>query len=109
MGDYHRTRWKALQNTWEASVFAADLGAGDKLYGWHTTQAEQYILLSEKPLNKRDGFNRIRNFTKYIRTHNIEYVCIPGYGRLEYIVMLLLCKIRGKKVLLFAESWYPDF
>lgn len=107
MGDYHRARWKALQHFAPVKVFAADLGVEDNLYGWQNTQTEdQYIYLSKKPVSKSDFFNRLIHFIQIIRSKNIGFVCVPGYGRAEYIAILLLCRIMGCKVLLFAESWY---
>lgn len=109
MGDYHRARWQALQNLFvECNVYAADLGTNDGFYGWQNTLAHsQYRLLSLKPVSKRDFTIRLVNFIKLIRQNNIRYVCIPGYGRPEYIAMLIISKLLGRKILMFAESWYP--
>jgi glycosyltransferase involved in cell wall biosynthesis len=105
MGDYHRARWKALQEV--TTSYAADLGAGDKLYQWNNTEAvEGYYLLSNKPVNQPDWFNRVRNFYHIIRKRNTQVLCIAGYGQPEYIVFILLSKLLGRKVILFAESWY---
>jgi glycosyltransferase involved in cell wall biosynthesis len=109
MGDYHRARWKALQGiVGFDNVFAADLGTGDGLYSWENTKSlPQYKLLSGKPLTQHDFIARIKNFVKIIRGNNIRYVCIPGYGKPEYLAMLVLSRLSGRKVLIFAESWYP--
>jgi 1,2-diacylglycerol 3-alpha-glucosyltransferase len=108
MGDYHRARWYALQSIiGKEHCYAADLGAGDGLYQWANTNDTHYFRLSEKPVEQvstQEAFNR---FKAIVRSHNITHVCIPGYGRPCYIHMLLWCRIKGIKVLMFAESWYP--
>lgn len=109
IGDYHRARWQALaQIVGNENVFAADLGAADNLYKWENTAAEnpQYRLLSVKPVLVSDKWNRLRNFYRLVRQQNIDVIAVPGYGRPEYILMLLLSRLMGKKVVLFAESWY---
>lgn len=109
MGDYHRARWKAVQQiTGKENCMAADLGAADGLYQWGTTAKDpQYIRLSNQPVEKVPPFQALKNFKKTIREKQITHVCIPGYGRPAYILMLLWCKLKGIKVLMFAESWYP--
>jgi 1,2-diacylglycerol 3-alpha-glucosyltransferase len=107
MGDYHRARWLALQQVMpQSKVYAADLGSSDALYGWHTTaQHDLYIQLSDKPAPTFD-WKRIIRFGHCLRRYNIGTVCIAGYGRPEYVVFLLYSKLLGKKIILFAESWY---
>lgn len=109
MGDYHRARWKALQDEFpDRKIFAADLGGSDNLYEWNTTSGNPlYILLSEKKPDKFD----FRRFIKFIRTlsdQQIGTVCISGYGRIEYLIFILYSKLSGRKIILFAESWYPS-
>ncbi|CAN5398423.1 glycosyltransferase family 4 protein [soil metagenome] len=109
MGDYHRARWKALSNLHESGkVYAADLGTADHLYQWNNTPEGyvNYISFSNKPVRKWDTFNRIQNFIKTVKSYNIKVVCIPGYGRIEYLIFLILSKRLGLHVILFAESWY---
>jgi glycosyltransferase involved in cell wall biosynthesis len=109
MGDYHRARWKALANIiGNKNCHAADLGKGDKLYKWSNTEKNsQYHLLSEKPVEEVKPFEALTAYKKIIRENSITHVCIPGYGRLAYILMLIWSRINGIKVLMFAESWYP--
>ncbi len=105
MGDYHRARWKALQEV--TTTYAADLGAGDTLYQWNNTEAAAgYFLLSNKPVNQPDWYNRVKNFLHLVSGQSINVVCIAGYGQPEYLVFIILGKLLGKKVILFAESWY---
>ena len=111
IGDYHRARWQALaQIVGQENVFAADLGAADNLYLWANTETsnKQYCLLSEKPVHQADFFTRINRFLKLVKSNKIDTICVPGYGRLEYIAMLFLARLMGKKVILFAESWYGN-
>jgi glycosyltransferase involved in cell wall biosynthesis len=107
MGDYHRARWSAVQSSLsDREVFAADFGGSDKLYGWKTTSKQNnYFLLSNASPDTFD-ISRIKEFRRIIRENNIGTVCIPGYGRPEYVMMLALCSIMGRRVILFAESWY---
>lgn len=109
MGDYHRVRWRALQEaSADCIVYAADLGANDTLYKWETTkQEDNYFLLSFKTPDQFD-WRRISRLVKIITSKNIETICIAGYGRLEYILLILYSRLSGKKVILFAESWYPS-
>lgn len=109
MGDYHRARWKALQEAMtDATIYAADLGATDKLYGWATTQDNPfYVQLSAKSPTQFDA-SRIFKFAKLILKNRIKTVCIPGYGKPEYVIFLLLSLFMRRRVVLFAESWYPS-
>jgi glycosyltransferase involved in cell wall biosynthesis len=107
MGDYHRARWSAVQSFLsDREVFAADFGGSDKLYGWKTTsEKNNYFLLSNASPDTFD-ISRIRKFSRILKENNIGVVCIPGYGRPEYVILLALCTIMGRHVILFAESWY---
>jgi len=109
MGDYHRARWRELAKlTDPENCYAADLGTGDSLYKWaNTEENNQYFRLSEKPVEQVGAFEALNSFKKIIKDNDITYVCIPGYGRAAYILMLLWCRLKGIKVLMFAESWYP--
>jgi glycosyltransferase involved in cell wall biosynthesis len=106
MGDYHRARWRAFQGVMEGTVYAADLGGIDQLYGWATTKKEEnYFLLSHRRPEQVD-LKRFFRFVHIIRKHQIQSVCIAGYGRMEYLMFLAYSKLTGRKVILFAESWY---
>lgn len=109
MGDYHRARWEALQAEFpDRKVYAADLGGSDTLYGWNTTASNPlYVLLSEKPPDRFD-FSRIKKFIRVLSGQNIGTVCISGYGKLEYLMFILYARFTRRRVILFAESWYPS-
>jgi glycosyltransferase involved in cell wall biosynthesis len=109
MGDYHRARWKALEALIGTdNCYAADYGAGDGLYLWNnTSDSVNHLTLSNKPVDKVPVYEAFINFKKAIKRHEITHVCIPGYGRPAYILMLIWCRLVGIKTLLFAESWYP--
>ena len=108
MGDYHRARWRETQRVMnDRSVYAADLGGSDNLYQWSNTNEELHISISPKPPGKFD-FGRIWKFRNFLKSKSIGYVCIAGYGRLEYLLFILYCRLTNRKVLLFAESWYPS-
>ena len=110
-GDYHVARYKALGVLiGKENTYIADLGATDKLYGWKNvlTEDPNYVLLSDKPLDKPDFSARIKNFQEIVRNAGITHVGIAGYGREEYIFIMYWCKKQGIKVILFAESWYPS-
>ena len=68
MGDYHRARWRCLQDSnIFNNVFAADLVAGDDTYKWSNTQESQYYCrLSEKSLDKVGTIGPLKTFLKTI-------------------------------------------
>lgn len=109
MGDYHRARVKALVNLKGAeNVWAGDLGAADGMYGWESGNSEgNYFCLSPKPVNKVGSLEAFSAFKKLVKKEKITHVSIPGYGRLAYLLMILWSYLSGRKVLIFAESWYP--
>lgn len=107
IGDYHLSRVNALRSiVGEDHVFTADLAAADNLYKWKTKNLKNHFVLSDKPAEVRDVRCRLNNFKKIIKTHNIKYCCLAGYGRIEYLRMIIAAKFRGCKVLIFSESWY---
>lgn len=110
MGDYHRARWNALSEIVDQEkVFASDLGTSDNLYKWtNTLDQNHFILLSKKPLNSFDLLYRIRKFISTLKFKKITSVCIPGYGRIEYLFFIVISKIMNRKVVIFAESWYGE-
>ncbi|MEI9919965.1 MAG: glycosyltransferase family 4 protein [Bacteroidota bacterium] len=108
MGDYHRARWHATRTLLnDRSVFAADLGGGDNLYSWSDTSEDMHFKLSHRNPAKFD-LGRIRKFIRLLKSKDIGYVCIAGYGRPEYILFLVYSRLTNRRVLLFAESWYPS-
>jgi 1,2-diacylglycerol 3-alpha-glucosyltransferase len=109
MGDYHRARWDALSTEiGKENCFAADLGSGDGLYQWANTKDNpNYFRLSPFAVDKVPANAALKAFKQIVRQHNITHVCIPGYGRLVYCMMLVYCRAKGIKTLMFAESWYP--
>lgn len=107
IGDYHRARVKALEELAGSSrVFTADLGSADKLYGWKTSSNPRHFLLSPKPVEERDFRKRVGAFRKVLKEKAIRNLAIAGYGRPEYIAFLLIGRLRGCRITLFAESWY---
>lgn len=110
MGDYHRSRWKALANVvGNNNVVAGDLGKSDTLYQWGNSEKEHnYVLLSNRPVNQVKPWQVLGTFIRLTRNQEITHICIAGYGRLAYVTMIIVAKMTGKKVLLFAESWYPS-
>jgi len=108
MGDYHRARWKAVHRQLAFDkVFAADLGKSDNLYGWKNTElSEHFFVLSSSSLNNIGWLKPIIKFVAIVKQHNIQNICIPGYGRFIYLMTIIYTKLSGRKVLLFVESWY---
>jgi len=109
MGDYHRARWEALKiAVGEANCFAADLGAGDGLYKWeNTTSSAGYIRLSDQPVEQVSPIEAFKAFKEIVKKNRITHVAIPGYGRPVYRRILIWCRLKGIRVAMFAESWYP--
>jgi 1,2-diacylglycerol 3-alpha-glucosyltransferase len=108
MGDYHRARIDAVRKAFpDRQVFSADLGSSDALYGWSNTDESLHVQLSSKPPGTFD-IGRISKFIKLLSSSGIGCVCIAGYGRPEYILFLLYARLTGRRVILFAESWYPS-
>lgn len=108
MGDYHRARWKALaQLVDREACLAADYGTGDGLYQWANTEREaRYFCLSDKPVDKVGTWKAFGSFRRLMKAEGVTHVCVPGYGRLAYVFMMLWARMKGIKVLMFAESWY---
>ncbi|MES2389379.1 MAG: glycosyltransferase family 4 protein [Bacteroidota bacterium] len=108
IGDYHRSRWKALaEKAGSENVFGADLGAADSLYKWENTSAlPGHFQLSKLPVEKRDFWSRVNAFRRILSNEKITAVGIAGYGRPEYLAFLLIAFLTGRKVVMFAESWY---
>jgi len=109
MGDYHRARVRELVRlAGEENVWAGDLGSSDGLYGWESGSGYgHYFRLSDKNVNKVGALEGFLAFRRLVRQQKISHVCIPGYGRTAYILMLAWAKLSGRNVLMFAESWYP--
>lgn len=110
MGHYHVARWRALQAVLgQANVHAADLAASDKLYGWQGdwTSEPEYHRLSDKSMDEKDAWGRFASFKRICRQERITALGIAGYYRPELIFMILWGWMTGRKVILFAESWYP--
>ena len=111
VGDYHAARFFELEKVYGAGmVFISDFGSADEIYKWKNPVAHQdtYKSLSACPVEKSDFWNRISNFISLVRKEKITILGLAGYGRIEYIFFLFLCKIMGVEVVLFAESWYGD-
>jgi 1,2-diacylglycerol 3-alpha-glucosyltransferase len=111
IGDYHAARFVALSKLIGLNhVYIADLGKADALYQWSNPLIDQkmYHCLSELPVEKFDLFRRLYRFLSLIFSKKIQVVGIAGYGRSEYVWMLIFSRLLGKKVVLFAESWYGN-
>lgn len=107
IGDYHRARVKALEKiVGNKKVFTADLAAADNLYKWETENNNSHFLLSTKKAEEKDIFKRLKNYRKILKQNNVKYCLLAGYGKIEYVLMIMLSKLSGRKVLLFSESWY---
>lgn len=106
MGDYHRARVEALKKEARGySVFSADLGASDGLYLWESG-GSNHFQLSDKPVSEWDLLERMKRFASLCRQNKVGTLMIAGYGRPEYLLMLLIAFFTGMRVVLFAESWY---
>jgi len=109
MGDYHRARiHEVTRIAGIDKVWAGDLGGADLTYGWESdVNAGNYFRLSEKPVEKVGAFEALKSFRRITKKEKISHVCIAGYGRLAYVLIIIWSVLSGKKILLFAESWYP--
>ena len=74
----------------------------------NTRQSDKYFCLVAKPVEEVGVWEAFSAFRQLVKEQNITHVCIPGYGRPAYILMLLWARLRRLKVLMFAESWYPS-
>jgi len=108
IGDYHRARIQALrEQSGSGRVLTADLGGQDSLYGWEGSREEEsHFVLSPAPVDQRDYFRRCRRFWSICRRHGVVWVALSGYGKPEYLLFILLARLLGCRVTLFAESWY---
>ena len=110
MGDYHFARTAQVEKLIGSDyVFTADLAASDNLYLWNTkNDNKHHILLSKKNINKSDTLRRIINFIHVLKKHRIKACGLAGYGRIEYLLMIIICKLAGIKTAVFTESWYEN-
>jgi glycosyltransferase involved in cell wall biosynthesis len=108
IGDYHRARIRAFEKlVGEAFVFTADLGSADRLYKWENSEPDgRHFVLSGRPVDERDMLARCRAFWKILRDRRIKNLAIAGYAHPEYIAFLVLGRLLGCRIVLFAESWY---
>ena len=111
IGDYHSSRFLALEKvSGKGSVFISDLGGSDSIYKWDNPLSgyPAHIPLSQKSVEESALWTRIGTFISIVRKNKIKILGLAGYGRMEYLLMLLLANAFGIKVVLFAESWYGD-
>jgi len=111
LGDYHAARFEALRKLLpDGTVFISDLGESDGLYKWKNPLAgdPSYQQLSHKSVEQPDAWARFQAFKNRAIRHNIKVAGIAGYGRPEYNLILVWCKMMGIRVVLFAESWYGE-
>ncbi|MFC7338118.1 glycosyltransferase family 4 protein [Haloferula chungangensis] len=109
MGDYHRARWKAtIRRVGSDACLAADLGTADGLYEWQGTEDDpNHFVLVRKPVGELGDLEAFMAFRRLVREQGVSHVAIPGYGRLAYMLMLVWSRLTGRRVTMFAESWYP--
>ena len=107
LGDYHRARAEALRSVQDKyEVLTADLGSADQLYQWDSSETSTHYSLSKKRVEEGDYFKRVTRFLALLLFKRVKIVGLAGYGRLTYITFIFLAKLFGKKVIVFAESWY---
>jgi glycosyltransferase involved in cell wall biosynthesis len=109
MGDYHRARIReVVKIVGEENVWAGDLGGTDGTYNWESgTDVGNYFSLSQKAVEKVGAVEGLKAFSSVVKREKITHVCIPGYGRGAYLLILIWARLKGLKILMFAESWYP--
>ena len=111
IGDYHAARFLELEKTvGTGNIFISDLGKADSIYKWNNPLFDNphYLPLSDQPIEKRAFLTRIQTFISIVKKEEIKIVGLAGYGRIEYLLILVLSKFLRFKVILFAESWYGD-
>lgn len=110
IGPYHHARLQSLSKIIGANnVYAADLGRADSLYKWEgeMQRSYNYFCLSEKPVERFDLWRRLKNFKRLLLQYEINTVAVAGYGKIEYILFIVLANLYQLRIILFAESWYP--
>lgn len=111
VGDYHAARFLELERLHTSGkTFLADLAGSDSLYKWDNPVAghPHYHPLSLLPIDQADAKNRVEAFQRLVEKEQITCVGLAGYGRKEYNQMLIWCRTKGIRVVLFAESWYGN-
>ena len=111
IGDYHAARFLASEKILlPNSLYISDLGTSDGVYKWKNPLSDHpnYHPLSQKPVEEPDVRARFLQFRKLANSLNIKVVGLAGYGRPEYNLILIWCRWKGIRVVLFAESWYGD-
>lgn len=121
-GPYHLARAQALRRRLGCTVIVAELASSDALYRWNPAHANAdeesrspdagsrapYPVqsLSPYPVEKGDFSRRLWCFVRLVRAQRIRYVAVAGYAHPTYLGILLICRLLGLRVVLFAESWY---
>ncbi len=111
LGDYHAARFLELEKTvGKGNTYISDLGGADSIYKWKNPLAENpnYLPLSEKSVEQKAVLTRMKKFVSIVKKKEIQIVGLAGYGRIEYLLILILSKFMRYKVILFAESWYGN-
>jgi glycosyltransferase involved in cell wall biosynthesis len=110
IGDYHRARIRAFERlVGEESVFSADLGSADQLYGWENSAGNgRHFVLSDKPVDDLDLRARISAFREILKDQKITHLAVAGYAHPEYVFLLLLGRLAGCRIVMFGESWYGE-
>jgi len=85
------------------NVYSADLFSSDNLYLWENTNSEKHTCLSD---NTKNSWEIFKKFKSAVLDNGIDVVCIPGYQQKIYLLFILWAKIKGIKIIMFAESWY---
>jgi 1,2-diacylglycerol 3-alpha-glucosyltransferase len=106
-GPYHLARALALRRRSDHLVQVADFGSADHLYQWSESTPDAVYALSPKPVEAADFMRRVGRFVKLVRSRRIRMVAVAGYARPAYLAILVLSRLLGLRVVLFAESWYP--
>lgn len=109
LGDYHHARINALIGLIGAeNVSVACMGKLDKTYLWENSPNKAYKVhyLSQKAVHQFDFFTRIYQIIQLLKKEKITHIAQPGFARVEYLFMLFVAPLWGKKIIFFAESWY---
>lgn len=62
--------------------------------------------LSPQPVEKADFMRRLWRFARLLWKERIHYVAVAGYAHPTNMGILLISRLLGLRVVLFAESWY---
>lgn len=115
-GPYHVARWRSTAAYFAArgvEVVPVQLAETEETYPWESTKATDGVplvtLFPGRSYHTIAPVQAAYGMYRYLRQANPNWVAIPGYARLEFLVAAVFIKIRQGRAVLFSDSKKDDF